>query len=82
MILVLQKLKQTKPMLRPKIFEALLAAEFGVTQQVDEPVKNVLSAPRVISAEKCIFSRRNDAFLLCKLMVIGIIVAQDGVRQC
>ena len=40
--------------------EALLAAEFGVTQQVDEPVKNVLSAPRVISAE--------NAFLVAEMM--------------
>jgi penicillin-binding protein 1A len=40
--------------------EALLAAEFGVTQQVVEPVENILSAPRVITAE--------NAFLVAEMM--------------
>jgi penicillin-binding protein 1A len=40
--------------------EALLAAEFGVAQQVAEPVKKILSAPRVISAE--------NAFLVAEMM--------------
>jgi penicillin-binding protein 1A len=40
--------------------EALLAAEFGVSQQVDEPVNKILSAPRVISAE--------NAFLVAEMM--------------
>jgi len=40
--------------------EALLAAEFGVAQQVDEPASNMLSAPRVISAE--------NAFLVAEMM--------------
>ena len=40
--------------------EALLAAEFGVAQQDAEPVKNILSAPRVISAE--------NAFLVAEMM--------------
>ena len=40
--------------------EALLAAEFGVAQQVAEPVNNILSAPRVISAE--------NAFLVAEMM--------------
>ena len=43
-----------------KDIEALLAAEFGVAQQVDEPAKNILSAPRVISAE--------NAFLVAEMM--------------
>ncbi len=43
-----------------KDIEALLAAEFGVVQQVDEPAKNILSAPRVISAE--------NAFLVAEMM--------------
>jgi penicillin-binding protein 1A len=40
--------------------EALLAAEFGVAQQDAEPIKNLLSAPRVISAE--------NAFLVAEMM--------------
>jgi penicillin-binding protein 1A len=40
--------------------EALLAAEFGVAQQVVEPVEKILSAPRVISAE--------NAFLVAEMM--------------
>jgi penicillin-binding protein 1A len=40
--------------------EALLAAEFGVTQQVVEPVENILAAPRVITAE--------NAFLVAEMM--------------
>jgi penicillin-binding protein 1A len=40
--------------------EALLAAEFGVAQQVVEPVENILSAPRVITAE--------NAFLVAEMM--------------
>jgi penicillin-binding protein 1A len=40
--------------------EALLAVEFGVTQQVVEPVENILSAPRVITAE--------NAFLVAEMM--------------
>jgi penicillin-binding protein 1A len=44
----------------PDDLEALLAAEFGVTEQVDEPVKNILSAPRVISSE--------NAFLVAEMM--------------
>jgi penicillin-binding protein 1A len=44
----------------PDDLEALLAAEFGVAQQDDEPVKNILSAPRVISAE--------NAFLVAEMM--------------
>jgi penicillin-binding protein 1A len=40
--------------------EALLAAEFGVAQQIAEPVKKILSAPRVISAE--------NAFLVAEMM--------------
>jgi penicillin-binding protein 1A len=44
----------------PDDIEALLAAEFGVAQQVDEPSKNMLSAPRVISAE--------NAFLVAEMM--------------
>jgi penicillin-binding protein 1A len=40
--------------------EALLAAEFGVAQQDAEPNKNLLSAPRVISAE--------NAFLVAEMM--------------
>jgi penicillin-binding protein 1A len=44
----------------PDDLEALLAAEFGVAQQVDEPVTNILSAPRVISAE--------NAFLVAEMM--------------
>jgi penicillin-binding protein 1A len=50
--------KQTNA--EPKDIEALLAAEFGVAQQVDEPVNNILSAPRVISAE--------NAFLVAEMM--------------
>jgi penicillin-binding protein 1A len=50
--------KQTNA--EPEDIEALLAAEFGVAQQVDEPVKNILSAPRVISAE--------NAFLVAEMM--------------
>tara|TARA_R110002153_G_scaffold3042_4_gene14402 strand:- start:11366 stop:13972 length:2607 start_codon:yes stop_codon:yes gene_type:complete len=44
----------------PDDIEALLAAEFGVAHQDDEPVKNILSAPRVISAE--------NAFLVAEMM--------------
>jgi penicillin-binding protein 1A len=40
--------------------EALLAAEFGLSQQTDEPVKEIPSAPRVISAE--------NAFLVAEMM--------------
>jgi penicillin-binding protein 1A len=40
--------------------EALLAAEFGVAQQFVEPVENILSAPRVITAE--------NAFLVAEMM--------------
>ena len=46
--------------IEPKDLEALLAAEFGVTEQVDEPVESVLSARRVISAE--------NAFLVAEMM--------------
>ena len=44
----------------PDDTEALLAAEFGVAQQIDEPVKNIPSAPRVISSE--------NAFLVAEMM--------------
>ncbi|WP_339723156.1 penicillin-binding protein 1A [uncultured Paraglaciecola sp.] len=44
----------------PEDIEALLAAELGVAQQVAEPVSNILSAPRVISAE--------NAFLVAEMM--------------
>jgi len=44
----------------PEDIEALLAAEFGVAQQVEEPVKDIPSAPRVISAE--------NAFLVAEMM--------------
>lgn len=44
----------------PEDIEALLAKEFGVTQKVDQPVKNIPSAPRVISAE--------NAFLVAEMM--------------
>ena len=44
----------------PDDLEALLAAEFGVAQQVDETVNNIISAPRVISAE--------NAFLVAEMM--------------
>ena len=44
----------------PEDIEALLAAEFGLAQQVEEPVNNILSAPRVISAE--------NAFLVAEMM--------------
>jgi penicillin-binding protein 1A len=44
----------------PEDIEALLAAEFDVAQQVETPVKNILSAPRVISAE--------NAFLVAEMM--------------
>ncbi|WP_299079984.1 penicillin-binding protein 1A [uncultured Paraglaciecola sp.] len=40
--------------------EALLAAEFGVAPKIEEPVKSLLSAPRVISAE--------NAFLVAEMM--------------
>jgi penicillin-binding protein 1A len=48
------------PVPDPEDIEALLAAEFGVTQQIAEPVKNIISAPRVISAE--------NAFLVAEMM--------------
>jgi penicillin-binding protein 1A len=52
---------QTNPISAdPEDIEALLAAEFGVAHQVDEPVKTILSAPRVISAE--------NAFLVAEMM--------------
>ena len=44
----------------PQDIEALLAAEFGVAQQAEEPVKNIPSAPQVISAE--------NAFLVAEMM--------------
>jgi penicillin-binding protein 1A len=44
----------------PDDLEALLAAEFGVAQQVDETVNNIISAPRVITAE--------NAFLVAEMM--------------
>jgi penicillin-binding protein 1A len=44
----------------PDDIEALLAAEFGVAQQIEEPIKNIPSAPRVISAE--------NAFLVAEMM--------------
>jgi penicillin-binding protein 1A len=52
------QIKQTNS--DPEDIEALLAAELGVSQQVDEPVENILSAPRVISAE--------NAFLVAEMM--------------
>ena len=44
----------------PQDIEALLAAEFGVAQQAEEPVENIPSAPQVISAE--------NAFLVAEMM--------------
>jgi penicillin-binding protein 1A len=44
----------------PNDIEALLAAEFGVAQQINEPTKDIPSAPRVISAE--------NAFLVAEMM--------------
>jgi penicillin-binding protein 1A len=44
----------------PEDIEALLAAEFGVAQQVEEPVNIIPSAPQVISAE--------NAFLVAEMM--------------
>lgn len=52
---------QTKPIkAEPDDIEALLAAEFGLAQQVAEPVVNIPSAPQVISAE--------NAFLVAEMM--------------
>lgn len=52
---------QPKPInVDPNDIEALLAAEFGVTQQIEEPIINIPSAPRVISAE--------NAFLVSEMM--------------
>ena len=44
----------------PEDIEALLAAEFGLSQQVAEPIKIIPSAPQVISAE--------NAFLVAEMM--------------
>jgi penicillin-binding protein 1A len=55
--------------IEPKDLEALLAAEFGVTEQVDEPVESVLSARRVISAE--------NAFLVAEMMRSAVQINGD-----
>jgi penicillin-binding protein 1A len=49
--------------------EALLAAEFGLAQQVDESVKIIRSAPRVVSAE--------NAFLVSEMMRSAVQI-KDG----
>lgn len=52
--------ENVKPEIDPDDIEALLAAEFGLAQQVEEPINNILSAPRVISGE--------NAFLVAEMM--------------
>jgi penicillin-binding protein 1A len=53
----------------PDDIEALLAAQFGLAQQVDEPVKITRYAPRVVSAE--------NAFLVSEMMRSAVQV-KDG----